>query len=55
MLTARYRQVNHERARLVAAIFEVGLCGVGPAGESLRMAMPDEFSADEIRAALLLT
>jgi Domain of unknown function (DUF222) len=39
----------------MAAMVEVGLCGVGPAGESPRMAMPDEFSADEIRAALLLT
>ena len=39
----------------MAAMVEVKLCGVGPAGESPRMAMPDQFSADEICAALLLT
>lgn len=39
----------------MAAMVEVGLCGVGPAGKSPRMAVPDEFSADEIRAALMLT
>jgi hypothetical protein len=55
VLKAQSRQVNHERARLMAAMVEVGLCGVGPAGESPRMAVPDEFSADEIRAALVLT
>lgn len=55
VLKAQFRQVNHERARLMAAMVEVGLCGVGPAGESPRMAVPDEFSADEIRAALMLT
>lgn len=52
---AQSRQVNHERARLMATMVEVGLCGVGHAGGSPRMAMPDEFSADEIRAALMLT
>jgi hypothetical protein len=55
VLKAQYRQVNHERARLMAAMVEVGLCDVGPAGESPRMAFPDEFSPDEIRAALVLT
>ena len=55
VLKAQFRQVNHERARLMAAMVEVGLCGVGPAGESPCMAVPDEFSADEIRAALMLT
>jgi hypothetical protein len=55
VLKARYRQMNHERARLMATMVEVGLCGVGPADELARMAVPDEFSADEIRAALVLT
>ena len=56
VLKARYRQVNHERAQLMAAMVEVGLCGPAPAGDELRrMAVPDEFSADEIRAALVLT
>ena len=56
VLKAQYRQVNHERARLMAAMVEVGLCGIGSADEPVRrMAAPDEFSADEIRAALVLT
>jgi hypothetical protein len=56
VLKAQYRQVNHERARLMAAMVEVGLCGIGSADEPVRrMAVPDEFSADEIRAALVLT
>jgi hypothetical protein len=33
VLKAQFRQVNHERARLMATMVEVGLCGVGPAGE----------------------
>jgi hypothetical protein len=56
VLKARYRQLNHDRARLMAAMAEVGVCGVVAAGDELRrMAAPDEFSADEIRAALVLT
>ncbi|MBV9142507.1 MAG: DUF222 domain-containing protein [Pseudonocardiales bacterium] len=57
VLKAQYRQVNHERARLLAAMVEVGLCGVGPDPdeELRRMRIPDEFSADEVRAALVLT
>ncbi|HWR46793.1 MAG TPA: DUF222 domain-containing protein [Pseudonocardiaceae bacterium] len=56
VLKAQYRQANHERARVMAAMVEVGVCGPVPAGEELtRMAVPDEFSADEIRAALVLT
>jgi hypothetical protein len=31
VLKAQSRQVNHDRARLMAAMVEVGLCGVGPA------------------------
>ena len=38
----------------MAAMVEVGLCD--PASEDhARMTVPDEFSADEIRAALMLT
>ncbi|HEX6405280.1 MAG TPA: DUF222 domain-containing protein [Pseudonocardiaceae bacterium] len=56
VLKAQYRQANHERARVMAVMAEVGLCGVAPAGDELRrMPVPDEFSADEIRAALVLT
>ncbi|PZS40793.1 MAG: hypothetical protein DLM62_01010 [Pseudonocardiales bacterium] len=55
VLKAQYRQANHERARVMAAMVEVGRCGVGPAGDELRRTAPDEFSPDEIRAALMLT
>ncbi|MDQ3765329.1 MAG: 13E12 repeat family protein [Actinomycetota bacterium] len=55
VLKAQHRQVNHERARLMATMVEVGLCDEGPADVAPRMAAPDEFSADEIRAALVLT
>ncbi|MBA2472661.1 MAG: DUF222 domain-containing protein, partial [Pseudonocardiales bacterium] len=46
---------NHERARLMATMVEVGLCGIGPDDELPRTVVPDEFAADEIRAALVLT
>lgn len=55
VLKARYRQLNHDRAQLMAAMVEVGLRGRAPAGDLTRMSVPDEFSADEIRAALMLT
>lgn len=56
VLKAQYRQANHERARVMAVMAEVGLCGVGPAGAELRRQRePDEFAADEVRAALVLT
>ncbi|MGH3822380.1 MAG: DUF222 domain-containing protein, partial [Pseudonocardiaceae bacterium] len=55
VLKARYRQLNHDRAQVMAAMVEVGLRGRVPAGDLTRMAVPDEFSADEIRAALMLT
>ncbi|MGH3670575.1 MAG: DUF222 domain-containing protein [Pseudonocardiaceae bacterium] len=54
VLKAQYRQISHERARLMAAMVEVGLRSSAADGLS-RMAVPDEFSADEIRAALMLT
>ncbi|MBV8994929.1 MAG: DUF222 domain-containing protein, partial [Pseudonocardiales bacterium] len=54
VLKARYRQLNHDRAALMSAMVQVGLCG--PASKDhTRMTVPDEFSADEIRAALMLT
>ncbi len=55
VLKAQYRQANHERARVLAAMAEVGVCGSVPDGDLTRMASPDEFSADEVRAALVLT
>ncbi|MDQ3150262.1 MAG: hypothetical protein M3R63_00550, partial [Actinomycetota bacterium] len=55
VLKARYRQANHERARLMATLVEVGLCGIGPEDGLPRMTAPDEFSTDEIRAALVWT
>jgi hypothetical protein len=57
VLKAQYRQANHERAKVMAMMAEVGLChGVWPAGQELRrLAEPDEFAADEVRAALVLT
>jgi uncharacterized protein DUF222 len=54
VLKARYRQLNHDRAQLMAAMVEVGLCG-SASDDLARMVIPDEFSADEVRAALALT
>lgn len=54
VLKARYRQLNHDRAQSMAAMVEVGLCSSAP-DDLARMGIPDEFSADEVRAALLLT
>jgi hypothetical protein len=54
VLKARYRQLNHDRAQLMAAMVEVGLCGAA-SNDLARMSIPDEFSADEVRAALMLT
>jgi hypothetical protein len=55
VLKAQYRQANHEQARVMAAMAEVGVCGVVPDDDLTRMKEPDEFSADEVRAALVLT
>ncbi|MGH3975508.1 MAG: DUF222 domain-containing protein, partial [Pseudonocardiaceae bacterium] len=55
VLKAQYRQANHERARVMAAMAQVGVCGPVPDDDLTRMVMPDEFSADEVRAALVLT
>ncbi|MBV8541788.1 MAG: hypothetical protein JO063_12605 [Pseudonocardiales bacterium] len=56
VLKAQYRQLSHERARLMAAMAQIGCCGVASAEDELRrLAVPDEFAADEVRAALVLT
>lgn len=52
LLQAQYRQLNHTKARLMSTMVEVGLRN-GDGAE--RMAVPDEFSADEVRAALVWT
>ncbi|HEX6469777.1 MAG TPA: DUF222 domain-containing protein, partial [Streptosporangiaceae bacterium] len=55
VLRARHRQVAHAQAQLMAAMVEVACCDIGPDDTLPRMAAPDEFSADEIRAALAWT
>lgn len=55
VVQARYRQLSHERAGLMAAMVESGRCVGGPGDELARSAEPDEYAADEIRAALVLT
>ncbi len=55
VLKAQYRQLNHDRARLMAAMVEVGLADIGPDDEPRRLPAPTEFSPDEVRAALVLT
>jgi hypothetical protein len=55
VLRAQHRQAAHEQARLMTAMVEVALCGVGPDDALPRMDAPDEFSADEIRGALCWT
>jgi hypothetical protein len=54
VLKAQYQQLN-QRAQLMAAMVEVELSGIGPNDELPRRAIPDEFSADEVRTALVLT
>jgi hypothetical protein len=55
VMRAQHRQAAHEQARLMAAMVEVARCGVGPDDALPRMDAPDEFSADEIRGALVWT
>lgn len=50
ILKAQYRQSNHERARVLAAMMEVG---IRSGSNDLSRIAPDEFSADEIRATLM--
>jgi hypothetical protein len=52
VLKAQYRQANHERARVMAAMAQVGVCGPVPDDDLTRKVLPDEFSADEVRAAM---
>lgn len=54
VVQARYRQLSYERACLMAAMVESGRC-IGRPDEVARSVEPDEFAADEIRAALVLT
>ncbi|MDQ3966204.1 MAG: hypothetical protein M3246_07120 [Actinomycetota bacterium] len=53
VLKAQYRQLNHDTARLMVTMVEAGLRAPGPDDQPRRMAEPDEFSADETRAALV--
>ncbi|HET6214381.1 MAG TPA: DUF222 domain-containing protein, partial [Micromonosporaceae bacterium] len=53
VLRAQYRQVSHERARLMTAIAEVALRD--DADGTGRLAEPSEFAFDEVRAALVWT
>jgi hypothetical protein len=39
----------------MAVMAEVGVCNPMPDDDLTRRARPDEFSADEVRAALVLT
>lgn len=55
VMRAQHRQAAHEQARLMAAMVEVARCGIGPDDDLPRMDAPDEFSADEIRGALVWT
>ena len=55
VMRARHRQASHEQARLMAAMVEVARCGIGPDEQLPRTPAPDEFAADEIRAALAWT
>ena len=55
VMQAQHRQASHEQARLMAAMVEVAVCGIGPDDALPRMDAPDEFSADEIRGALVWT
>ena len=55
VMQAQHRQAAHEQAKLMAAMVEVALCGLGPDDALSRMDAPDEFSADEIRGALVWT
>jgi hypothetical protein len=55
VMRAQARQVSHEQARFMVAMAETGICDVGPDDALPRADCPDEFAADEIRAALAWT
>ncbi|MFC0553703.1 DUF222 domain-containing protein [Planotetraspora thailandica] len=53
VLKAAYRQLCHDRARFLAVLLEVGLREQFSGQEVHRLEIPDEFSPDEARAALV--
>jgi hypothetical protein len=52
VLRARYRQLSHEHAKFLEVVVESGVRSDSCFG---RAPYPDEFAADEVRAALVLT
>lgn len=52
---AEYRQLAHQQGRVYAAVAESALRAPDDDGCTVRLAEPDEFSADEVRARLVLT
>jgi hypothetical protein len=52
---AWYRQLAHDRGRFLTWVAESGLRRPDVHGQVARVDTPDEFAADEIRAALVLT
>ncbi|MGQ0632446.1 MAG: DUF222 domain-containing protein [Sporichthyaceae bacterium] len=55
VLKAEYRAQARPRAVVLAAVWEAGVREAGSADHVGRMPCPDEWSADEVRAALGLT
>ncbi|MBN9099877.1 MAG: hypothetical protein J0I49_17455 [Pseudonocardia sp.] len=56
VLAAQHRQLNHEQARMVATLAEVGRCETIPApGLVARLSRPGRYAAEETRAALYWT
>ncbi|MGQ0632325.1 MAG: DUF222 domain-containing protein, partial [Sporichthyaceae bacterium] len=55
VLKAEYRAQARQRALVLAAVWEAALREAGSADHVGRMPRPDEWSADEVRAALGLT
>ncbi|WP_344054024.1 HNH endonuclease signature motif containing protein [Planotetraspora silvatica] len=53
VLKAAYRQLCHDRARFLAVLLEVGLREHFSGDSVRRLEVPDEFSPDEARAALV--
>lgn len=51
-LRSAYADQARARARVLAAAWETALCGFGGENSTDRMAEPDEWSCDEVRAAL---
>jgi hypothetical protein len=56
VLVAQQRQLSHDQARLLATMCEVARCApFQPEGAVVRTQRPDQYAADEIRVALMLT